>query len=296
MEQILFWGLDVIRSIQTIASPGLTTVMKILTQAGSEYFYLFFLPVFLWCINERFGARLGIVFLFSAFVNAWLKIVFAQPRPYDLDPSLGFSHETSYGLPSGHAQGTSTFWGLLAPLLKKPLGLILAITIPLLVAFTRLYLGVHFPTDVFLGLALGWSFALINNCFSNTLVSLLKGLHMRYKLILVALAALGMNALNMHNTDLSGIFFGATVGIIFMLEKVHFNAATGSMAKKVLRFILGIVITAAIYFGGQKLAPGRGHELYALFRFIRYGITGIWVTLGAPLLFIRLGLAEKHQV
>jgi len=155
MQAILNWGVEVIRAIQTIASPGLTSAMKVLTFGGSEYFYLLFLPILFWCVDERFGARLGLVVLMSTFVNGWLKVSFAQPRPYNLDPTVGLSRETSFGLPSGHAQGTSTLWGMVAPRVRRPWGLVLALAVPLVVSFTRLYLGVHFPTDVFLGLALG---------------------------------------------------------------------------------------------------------------------------------------------
>ena len=136
MEGILGWGIEVIQIIQTIASPGLTIVMKVLTLLGSEYFYLLFLPIMFWCVDERYGdaIRAGVP-RSSSFVNSWLKVAFAQPRPYELDPSVGLSVRSSYGLPSGHAQGTSTFWGLLAPRMRRPWGLVLAIVLPLVIGF-----------------------------------------------------------------------------------------------------------------------------------------------------------------
>jgi membrane-associated phospholipid phosphatase len=113
--------------VQTVKGPFLTAVMQVLTQAGSEYFYLLFLPVVFWCVDVRFGIRFGLVFLFSAFTNSWLKVVFSVPRPFVLDPSVGLAHETSFALPSGHAQGSATFWGLLAVRFRAPWGLVLAI-------------------------------------------------------------------------------------------------------------------------------------------------------------------------
>jgi hypothetical protein len=295
MEAMLAWGIDVIQAIQTVASPGLTAVMKILTLTGSEYFYILFLPILFWCIDERFGARFGLVFLFSSFVNSWLKVAFGQPRPYDLEPSVGLSHESSHGLPSGHAQSTSTFWGLLAPGIRKPWGLILAIVIPLVISFTRLYLGVHFPTDVFLGLALGWGIAILSAVFGERIVALVSSWNPRLKIIVAAVLALGMNALNMEDTSMPGAFFGTALGIVFMSSRLSFDASSGSLAKKIIRFLLGLLVLAAIYLGGKLVFPGKDEPLYALFRFVRYGLMGLWVSFGAPWLFLRMKLASPRH-
>jgi len=294
MEAVLSWGLDVVRSIQTIASPGLTTFMKVLSLTGSEYFYLLFLPVMLWCFDERFGLRLGLVVLVSAFVNSWLKLAFAQPRPYNLDPSVGLASETSHGLPSGHAQGTSTFWGMLAPRISQPWGLVLALAVPLAISFTRLYLGVHFPTDVFLGLALGWSFSLAAYFLGDKVVALLATWNVRVHVVLIAVFALGMNALNMKDTSLSGVFFGTAMGGVFLFRKLRFDASSGSLAFKVARLALGLAGVAVIYLGGKLLSPEAGEPQYALFRFVRYGLVGGWVSFGAPWLFLRLKLAGNR--
>jgi len=291
MDSILSWGIDVIHVIQTISSPGLTVVMKILTLAGSEYFYLLFLPILFWCVDERFGVRFGLVFLLSSFVNSWTKVLFAQPRPFNLDPSVGLSHESSYGLPSGHAQGTSTFWGLLAPKIKRPWGLLLAILVPALVSFTRLYLGVHFPTDIIAGLVLGWGFALAGIFLGDKAATLLASWNIRVRIIIAAALALLMNALDMHDTSLSGLFFGFAAGAAFLFDRLRFDASSGTLRQKAARYGLGLAGVLVLYLGIKLIAPGEGESLYALFRFIRYGLVGAWVSLGAPWLFLRLNLA-----
>jgi len=291
MEAVLGWGVEVIRGIQTIASPGLTAVMKVLTLAGSEYFYMLFLPIMFWCVDERYGARFGLVLLSSGFVNSWLKVAFAQPRPYDLDPSIGLSRETSHGLPSGHAQGTSTFWGFLAPRIGKPWGLVLAILIPLLISFTRLFLGVHFPTDIFLGLALGWGFAIAGLVLGDRVAALLGSWNIRVKIILAAAISLGMNFLDPNDTSVSGVFLGVAVGAAFLFERLRFDASSGSAREKATRFALGWAGLAVLYFGIKLVSPKADEPMYALFRLIRYGLVGAWVSYGAPWLFIKLKLA-----
>lgn len=293
MEELLIWGLDVIRAVQTIKGPFLTAVMRVLTLAGSEYFYLLFLPVVFWCVDARFGIRFGLVFLFSAFTNSWLKVVFAVPRPFVLDPSVGLSHETSFAFPSGHAQGSATFWGLLAVRFRAPWGLVLAIVLPLIIGFTRVYLGVHYPTDLFLGWLLGWGIALAWYVFGDRVSRIAAKANIRLRIIAAAVVALGMNALYPGDPTLAGAFLGTAIGANFCFGRIGFDAASGSLKTKVVRMGIGLAGLALVYFGGKLLSPGDGSTLYPLIRFIRYALVGVWISLGAPWLFVHLGLGVK---
>jgi len=294
MDAILTWGLDVVRAVQTVEAPWLTAVMKAVTLAGSEYFYLILLPIVFWCVDERFGLRFGLVVLFSSFLNAWLKIAIGQKRPYQLDPSVGMIAEKTFALPSQHAQGTATAWGMLAGKIRKPWGLILAIAVPLVVGFTRVYLGVHFPTDVLAGWALGWGMALAWHFLGDRAERALAAMNIRVVILLAALATMGMNALNMAETSLPGVFFGTAVGAAFMFRRVRFRADAGTPVARLARFALGGVVLAIVYFGGKVVSPSEGESLYALARFVRYGLMGAWVSLGAPWAFVKLGLAERR--
>lgn len=294
MDEVLSWGLEVVRCVQTAASPALTAFFRFLSLFGTEHFFLFSLPVVYWCVDHRKGIRLGAFFLVSAAANAWLKELFLQPRPYDLDPGVGMARETSYGLPSGHSQSSATFWGVLAPWIRRPWGLVLALVLPFLIGFSRVYLGVHFPTDVFLGWALGALFAVSHAVWGDALESLVERLPGRLWIAAAAAAALGMNALNPKETGLPGAFFGLAVGAVLASSRARFDAAAGTAARKALRLAAGTAGAAAVYFGLKAVLPGEGSANYALFRFLRYGLVGAWVSLGAPWVFLRTGLAEER--
>ena len=295
MESILSWGVELIRAVQRHASPALTIAMKGLTALGSEWFYLAVLPVVYWCVDRRKGQRLGVVFLASAFLNLWLKDLFAQPRPYDLDPSVGMARESSHGLPSGHSQNSAVFWGLAAPQIRRPWGLVLALALPLLIGFSRIYLGVHFPTDVFAGWALGGIFLGAYALAGHRAERALDRLDVRAKVALVAGLAFAMNALEMRDTSIAGGFFGMGIGLVYAGRLAPFSAG-GPLGKRALRFVFGMAGAAVLYLGLKAVFPGKGSELYALFRFLRYGLLGAWVALGAPWAFLRLKLAEREDL
>ena len=59
-----------------------------------------------------------------------------------------YAEESSFGLPSGHAQNAVVVWGMLALWIRKTWAWIAGVIIILLIGLSRIYLGVHFPTDV----------------------------------------------------------------------------------------------------------------------------------------------------
>jgi membrane-associated phospholipid phosphatase len=156
MNELIRWGLEIVRWIQTFRNPLLDQFFLTINFLGDEEFYLLFFPLIFWCFHKAIGYRLAFLFLVSAWTNAFFKNVFAAPRPHDVDPKLYAPIKTTgYGIPSGHTQGTVVTWGNLATQLKTRAWWTLAILIPLFVGIGRMYLGDHFPQDVLAGAGLG---------------------------------------------------------------------------------------------------------------------------------------------
>jgi len=157
MEAILYWGLDCIRLIQTAANPPLTACMKIITGLGSAAVYIILLPLIYWCIDEKKCLRLGTMVLVSVWLNITLKFALNQPRPFfeGYDPSVGMIGERMGGFPSGHAQNLLVMLFIIASWGTKKRLYGIAAFFCLLVGFSRVYLGVHFPTDVLGGWIIG---------------------------------------------------------------------------------------------------------------------------------------------
>ncbi|RCL41216.1 MAG: phosphatase PAP2 family protein [Gammaproteobacteria bacterium] len=152
--------------VESIRNPVLSIFFENISLAGYPTFLILFISFgyFYWS-PSRFS-RVAMLLFISAFINAFLKDFFQDPRPdiqLMLDPKVG----TSYGWPSGHAQIAVTLWGLLAYELKNKWITIGALTLIALIAFSRMYLGVHDLGDVFSGLVIGsfilliWHYAII---------------------------------------------------------------------------------------------------------------------------------------
>ena len=294
MNSTFAWGLNLIRGIQGVFGPGMLVPMKVITFLGTEIFALAALPLVYWCVDRKKGARLGLVTLFSAFLNLWVKMLFTQPRPYDFDPSVGLARESTPGFPSGHSQTSVTFWGMMLMILRGPWRIVAFVAIPLLVGLSRLYLGVHFPTDVFGGWLLGGLVLGLFYGFGGKIEALMAKWDLRSRIIAVAIVALGMNVLMRDDTRLSGVFFGSGVGFALASGNLRFDAG-GDFAKRGLRYALGLAGTLILYLGPKALLGDMMASQRALINFLRYGLIGIWVAYGAPWCFIKLKLLSLER-
>jgi hypothetical protein len=113
-----------------------------------------------------------------------------------------------------------------------------------------------------------------------------------------------MNALYPLDRSLGGLFLGFGGGYALMRERFPFNAATGSVPVRLIRYALGRAGCALIYLGLKPVFPGgdsffsalsawgAASPYYELGRFVRYGLSGLWVSALAPRLFLALRLAE----
>ena len=149
--------------VEGIRTPFFNFFFYNVSLTGYPIFLFLFIAFgyFFWS-PQRFS-RVAMLLFISAVINSFLKDLFQDPRPpadFMLDEGTG----TSYGWPSGHAQIAVTLWGLLAYELKNKLISIGAISFIFLVAFSRMYLGVHDLGDVVAGLLIGSFILLLWHC------------------------------------------------------------------------------------------------------------------------------------
>ena len=295
MEAVWQWGLDFIRAVQSAHGPALETIFKAITFMGEEDFFIVLLPLFLWCVDFAFGARLAFFFLFSTVVNSLAKGLIDHPRPCDLDPQVKLCDYTGrYGLPSGHSQSAVVVWGAIAFYARKRWVWAVAILLMVLIGFSRIYLGVHFPTDVLGGWALGAILLVGYVLLVGRIEAWLKRIGLAVRLALVMVIPLVLVLIYPSDDSLSamGVLFGAGAGIVLTGQWVHFDAS-GPLWQRLVRLLLGAAFLLGLRFGLKAVFPDEGEALYALMRFVRYVVVGLWATLGAPWLFVKLKLASR---
>jgi glycerophosphoryl diester phosphodiesterase/membrane-associated phospholipid phosphatase len=294
----------------------LTPLWTVISFLGDEEFYLLLLPLTYWAINRRLGLRLGAILLVSASLNGVLKLGFTTPRPSFLRPEIGLLTETSFGLPSGHAQNAVAFWGLLAVHLRSWLPRLLLLVLIGGITWSRIHLGVHFVEDSLVGGLVGAAlvgvFLLLEPRFvrwwqrvgttERMLASLVAGLGWVAPAVLLSgrlqgvdfpwpgiedLAEMtGASSVVTPAATLSG--FG--IGLAWLQARGGFDHR-GPLPRRFARVLVGLLGVLLLYLGLAAVFPsGEGPAELAL-RAVRYGLIGAWVGGIAPWVFLRLRLA-----
>jgi membrane-associated phospholipid phosphatase len=292
MQSILDWGANVVLWFQQF-HPVLDLPFKGFTLLGEEEFFMLLLPLVYWCLDRRTGARLAVVFLFSAWSNAVAKVLAAQPRPFQYDSRvLQLFDVTGGGLPSGHTQNTVVIWGYLAAQFRRPWLWIVAAALMIFVPLSRIYLGLHFPTDLLGGYILGAGLLLIYLKLEPVVEAWLARRRLAWQIGLAVLVP-ALLLLIFPTSDESAVtgaamLLGMGVGIPLERRRVGFEAA-GPWPKRLLRLALGVAVLFALRFGLKAAFDGLDPE--PAFRFVRYSIIGLFAALIAPWAFVRMRLA-----
>lgn len=143
-------------------------IMPVITLGGSFYLMLATgLVVALFVKKEKayFAGSFVAVMFISVYAYRFMKVFFERQRPvfsYEWVNIIGFPLE-SYSFPSGHS--TIVFTWAVFMSMKHPRDKMYYLTIAVLVAFSRVYMGVHYPSDVFAGAILGSFIAFSWNTF-----------------------------------------------------------------------------------------------------------------------------------
>jgi len=303
----------------------LKTPMETFSFFGTESFFLLLLPALYWCMEAGIGLRVGVILLLSTSVNDALKMAFHGPRPYWYSANvIGYASETSFGVPSGHAQITFGVWGMLATSIRKWWGWLIAILVILLIGISRLYLGVHFPHDVILGWLIGALLLWLVLRFWKPVTAWLTKMSLGQQilasflssLVLILFSLISFLWLKITNwqppqawaeyvkdaVSLSVVFttagtlFGLLAGLAWFNHQGGFDA-NGPLWKRILRYVLGLVGVLVFCLGMKVLfgliVPDEEAVLFYILRYIRYVLVGAWISAGAPWIFVKLKLAKK---
>jgi hypothetical protein len=198
---------------------------------------------------------------------------------------------------------------------------ILSIALILIISFSRLYLGVHFPHDILFGWLVGFFVLIVAIRIDHPLSSwmnrqslgqqILAGFIASLGIILIGHAVLALIGRSPDPAEWSqfaaqartvteyytmgGIFFGAVTGYVLMKRYARFQTG-GGWLKRIARYLVGILGVLVFYMGLDQLfslfAPDESALGYLL-RYIRYGSASFWVTFLAPWIFLKIKLADK---
>lgn len=288
-------NLDTLLWLQENRTGVLDILAYMLHVMGLSPFYLLTLTLVYWSIDRHLGLWLLFALVVSGVGTTIVKEWTAIPRPYltypdQLSPLVT---QSSYSFPSGHVSQAIVMWGALVIYIRRHWLLGLVGVLAVLEAWSRMYLGVHYPTDVVAGLLLGILLLLVLRPISLWL----RWIHTRTTLysqlvavvtagLLIFISSLGRD----YGTTYAGLTLGAGIGLVLETQYVRFSTA-GTPWERLIRYWVGVLWVGVVYGVFSFLAPADN----TVWQVITYTVAGLVTTFGYPAFAVRFGLMPRRE-
>lgn len=300
--------------LEGIRNPVLDWIVAAITHLGEEIIFMAIALVVFWCIDKFEGYYILSVGFIGTVLNQFLKIVFRIPRPWVLDKNFSIvesarAEATGYSFPSGHTQSSVGTFGALARWNKNNIIRIVCISLCILVPFSRMYLGVHTPKDVFVSLIIAIALIFIihpiiikgkeNKKVMWVFLSIMAVITLAGTIFVFAYNfPKDVDAENLVSAQKNfAKLFGCILGmlLVYYVDSKYINFETkATPLGQVLKLVLGLIIVVALKEGLKpvlKLVMGDSQISNAIRYFVIVAFAGaVW-----PLTFKKLALIGKSK-
>lgn len=288
--EVLYW-------FESMRNPVMTKIFELITWGGEEMLLLAIICVLYWCVNKEIGYRVGLVFFTSGLCIQTLKITFRIDRPWIKDTLFepvqsALRTATGYSFPSGHTQASTACFGTFAYYNrnKRIWVMIVLLCIPVLVAISRMYLGVHTPADVITSFLVSGVIVIIINIVFDRIKTSGQRIVTCVVILCVAVAVVLYSYILWHKGIIdynyvsdccksAGGAFGFAVGWYIESKFINFDEKKGSLLFQIIKLLVGVTVAMIIKIGLKYII---GSSIPA--DFIRYFILIMWAAVIYPLL------------
>lgn len=273
--------MDILYALEKIRTPFWNGVMSAVTQLGGEVIFIVAAVVVFWCVSKWEGYYLMTIAFCGTVLNQFLKLICRVPRPWVRDPNFTIvesarAEATGYSFPSGHTQNAIGLFGGMARWGGRRWVRLGLTALALVIAFSRMYLGVHTPADV--GVSLVLAAALVLGLYPLMRWAQEKPRYMGYVLaamlvvsgaLVVFVEAYGFSADTDAENLASGIgnawkMLGAVAGmtLAWLLDRRYIHFETQAVWwVQVIKVAVGMALLLAIKSGLKApLLALLGHE------------------------------------
>lgn len=282
--------IEILKYIQSFSNPFLDSFFELVTMLGENIFFIAVIAVFYWCFNKTFGYKLAFVYLTSGAFNTIIKEIVKFPRPigYEGIRSSRIKTAGGYSFPSGHTQQASSLFITLMMEFRKKWLYIIGVLGMLFVGLSRMYLGVHWPTDVIGGLMIGILWTI-------TVVKIFDWSKDREDPALLGVLVIPMMiCLLLIKTSTYYKAVGALTAMWagYLIEDKYIHYVTKAVWwKQLIKLVVGFlgIILIRVYI--KMLLP---LSIYS--DFFRYALMGLWMTLLSPIVYRICKIEERETL
>jgi membrane-associated phospholipid phosphatase len=286
-----YWNPESIVRVQEFFGPGWETPFRAVTLLADSSVVLLLAAAVFWIRGRRYAYTALAATMTGALIIMAIKLGVEVPRPEHAD-MIVFESRIAPSFPSGHAMHAIAFWGTLAVLGLIRFPVVAGIAVAVIIS--RVYLGIHYPADMFAGALIGLLGVLAGYVLWTWIMPRLTDLQLSTLLgcgMLGAVAIIPVANRLPNGWEIVGGLLGAGVGSLLESRKIGYRPIVRTASATALRAGIGVagalVCGLLILVARQTGGPG---WLMAIAVFP----LGVWATGLAPLVFDRLGLNDAQ--
>lgn len=297
--------------LEHLRSPFFDTLNMLFTVMGEGLFFILILCLIFWCIDKKLAYRICFIYIAAGLAVQTLKITFRIDRPFVRNSSLhpvesARKTATGYSFPSGHTQNVTSMFLTFAHISTFLSAKVFCAIPIILVMFSRMYLGVHTPYDVFGSFIVSAILTItVNYLFDNFT---LHTSHRKWVLILFTFITGIIIAyavyLNTTVTDITlenmedifkacGAALGFLIGWYIETSRIHFNEKAATLPYQIMKFIMGTAMVIGIKTFTSYLLSMTGLSIF-LSKFIEYAILTFFISAVYPMI-IKFMYTDEEQ-
>lgn len=285
--------IEFLKLLESIRTPFLNTLFECITALGEEALLIVLMAIIYFCYDKALARKIFFITAVSIGTNSIIKNFVRLPRPFAGGKVSCVRPETAtgYSFPSGHTQTFATWSNTLAGHFKRAWWCILAIVLTLLVAFSRLYLGAHYPSDVIVGVGLGFLFAYAG----GVLYEKIKNKNRLYVAAVLLFLPFAIYFALVPDTQYADFFkfYGLLVGFLFAVlfeERFVRLDCNTTVIKKVVRVLIATALSMLIKEALKKLFVCDNLQLSLLLDGVRYFALAFTILGLCPWIFKKIKL------
>jgi undecaprenyl-diphosphatase len=297
-RSIHFFEISIFEKLQYIRNSFLDDVFKSLNFFDTLNFFIILIPIVFFGFYWKSGIRILMVLLLNWALNIFFKEVFSQPRP-EIDSSYILIIVRGYGFPSGAAQTSLLLGCIFIRTWRKYWAWVIGLNYIIWISFSRIYLGVHYPSDIIGGFVIGlivfsvyvWLFPIFEKKIKKNPVPFLVFLGVIFPIIVF------FTLDSSEKIRIIFLSFSAALGLFLSWKYNLFLPHSKNWKEGLIRSFYGVVSVVILFFIIKYLLSFESwKKITTLRNMVESLMLGLWLTFLANYVYRKILIRCENKL